>query len=36
PVLRHRVKVAPEVAISGQSVEGILEGLIRNVPSPRQ
>ena len=36
PVLRHRVTVAPEVAISGQSVEGILEGLVRNVQAPRQ
>ena len=36
PVLRHRVAIAPEVAISGQSVEGILEGLVRNVSAPRQ
>ena len=36
PVLRHRVTVAPEIAISGQSVEGILEALVRNVQAPRQ
>ncbi len=36
PVLRHRVAIAPEVAISGQNVEAILEALIRNVPAPRQ
>jgi len=36
PVLRHRVSVAPEVAISGQSVEGILESLVRSVDAPRQ
>jgi len=36
PVLRHRVAIAPEVAISGQNVEAILEAMIRNVPAPRQ
>ena len=36
PVLRHRVAIAPEVAISGQNVEGILEALIRSVQAPRQ
>ena len=36
PVLRHRVAVAPELAISGQSVEGILEALVRSVQAPRQ
>jgi MoxR-like ATPase len=36
PVLRHRVTIAPEVAISGQSVEVILESLVRKVQAPRQ
>jgi MoxR-like ATPase len=36
PVLRHRVALAPELAISGQSVEGILDSLVRGVQAPRQ
>jgi MoxR-like ATPase len=36
PVLRHRVQVAPEVTIGGQSVDEILRGLVDSVPAPRQ
>jgi len=35
PVLRHRVQVAPEVAIGGQTVDEILRGLVESVPAPR-
>jgi MoxR-like ATPase len=35
PVLRHRVQLAPEVAISGQSVDQVLESVIRSVEAPR-
>jgi len=36
PVLRHRVALAPEVSISGQSVDQVLETVIRGVEAPRQ
>jgi MoxR-like ATPase len=36
PVLRHRVSLAPEVSISGQSVDEVLEMVIRSVEAPRQ
>lgn len=36
PVLRHRVTLAPEVSISGQSVDQVLESVIRGVEAPRQ
>ena len=36
PVLRHRVQVAPEVTIGGQTVDEILKGLVESVPAPRQ
>ena len=36
PVLRHRVQLAPEVAIGGQDVDEILKGLVESVPAPRQ
>ncbi len=36
PVLRHRVQLAPEVAISGQTVDQVLESVIRTVEAPRQ
>ena len=36
PVLRHRVNLAPEVAISGQTVDQVLEAVIRSVEAPRQ
>ena len=35
PVLRHRVQLTPEVAISGQEVDDILRGIIEAVPAPR-
>jgi MoxR-like ATPase len=35
PVLRHRVQLTPEIAISGQKVDDILRGIIENVPAPR-
>ena len=35
PVLRHRVQLTPEVAISGQEVDDVLRGLIESVPAPR-
>lgn len=36
PVLRHRVQVAPEVSIGGQTVDEILKSLVDSVPAPRQ
>ena len=35
PVLRHRVQLTPEVAISGQDVDTVLRGIIEGVPAPR-
>lgn len=35
PVLRHRVQLTPEIAISGQEVDDILRGIIESVPAPR-
>lgn len=35
PVLRHRVQLAPEVSISGQSVDDMLLGLLKTVEAPR-
>jgi len=36
PVLRHRVQLTPEVAISGQEVDEVLHGIVESVPAPRQ
>ena len=36
PVLRHRVQLAPEVAIGGQGIDDILRSLVDSVPAPRQ
>ncbi|MFM2242361.1 MAG: hypothetical protein RLZ97_1216, partial [Verrucomicrobiota bacterium] len=36
PVLRHRVQLAPEVAIGGQGIDEILRALVDSVPAPRQ
>ena len=36
PVLRHRVAIAPELAISGQSVDQVLETIIRSTEAPRR
>ena len=35
PVLRHRVALAPELAISGQRIDDFLTGLLRSVEAPR-
>lgn len=35
PVLRHRVQLTPEVAISGQEVDEVLQTIIDSVPAPR-
>jgi MoxR-like ATPase len=35
PVLRHRVTLAPEMAISGQKVDDVLTALLRSVEAPR-
>ena len=36
PVLRHRVQLTPEVAISGQQVDDVLNAIVQSVPAPRQ
>ena len=36
PVLRHRVIVAPELAISGRSADDVLLALVESVEAPRQ
>ena len=36
PVLRHRVAIAPELAISGQTVDQVLTGIVRGVEAPRR
>ena len=36
PVLRHRVQLTPEVAISGQNVDEVLRSIVESVPAPRQ
>ena len=36
PVLRHRVQLTPEVAISGQNVDEVLRSIVEGVPAPRQ
>jgi len=36
PVLRHRIQLTPEVAISGQDVDEVLKALVESVPAPRQ
>jgi MoxR-like ATPase len=35
PVLRHRVQLAPEIAISGQTVDDMLTSLLKTVEAPR-
>ncbi len=35
PVLRHRVQLTPEVAISGQEVDEVLLAIVESVPAPR-
>ena len=36
PVLRHRVALAPEIAISGQQIDDVLNAVINTVETPRQ
>ncbi len=36
PVLRHRVILAPELAISGQQVDQTLEVIVRSIDAPRR
>jgi MoxR-like ATPase len=36
PVLRHRVQLTPEVAISGQDIDEVLFAIVESVPAPRQ
>jgi len=36
PVLRHRVRLTPEVAISGQTIDETLAAIINSVEAPRQ
>ncbi len=36
PALRHRVTLAPELQIDGQSVDDVLNGLLARVEAPRQ
>ncbi len=36
PVLRHRVAIAPELAISGQNIDDILTGIVNTTEAPRR
>ena len=36
PVLRHRVAIAPELAISGQNLDDMLTGIVANTEAPRR
>jgi MoxR-like ATPase len=36
PVLRHRVQLTPEIAISGQDIDDVLTAIIASVAAPRQ
>jgi MoxR-like ATPase len=35
PVLRHRVQLSPELLISGDSVDGVLQSILDTVEAPR-
>ncbi len=35
PVLRHRITLTPEVSISGQTVDQVLDSVLRSVEAPR-
>ncbi len=35
PVLRHRVQLAPELAITGQNIDDTLAGIVNSVEAPR-
>jgi MoxR-like ATPase len=34
-VLRHRVQLSPEIAITGQTVDDMLNAVVRTVEAPR-
>ena len=36
PVLRHRISLAPELQIEGQSTDDVLHALLAKVDAPRQ
>lgn len=36
PVLRYRVQLTPEIAISGQDVDEALAAIVESVPAPWQ
>lgn len=36
PVLRHRVQLAPEIAISGQEIDDVLKSVVESVSAPRK
>jgi MoxR-like ATPase len=36
PVLRHRVQLTPEIAISGQDIDDVLLAIVESVPAPRK
>ena len=35
PCLRHRVMVRPELELEGTSADGVLDGILATVPTPR-
>jgi MoxR-like ATPase len=36
PVLRHRIQLTPEIAISGQDADEVLRAIVESVPAPRR
>jgi MoxR-like ATPase len=36
PVLRHRVQLTPEIAISGQDIDDVLLAIVESVAAPRK
>lgn len=36
PVLRHRIQLTPEIAISGQDADEVLRTIVESVPAPRR
>ena len=35
PVMRHRLRLRPDVLLDGGTSDGVLDGLLRDVPVPR-
>ena len=35
PALRHRIMIRPELEMEGTTADGVLDGLLASVPSPR-